>query len=191
MRSRFVIAASFGVVLTCCGLTIEGLGTTPSLDGGDVQAPDATTPIETDGKSPPVESGTPEGDATTPHVDATVPPPDAGKDTGAVTMFDCPGGQPVTDCSACAGNPLECTLCGGSGPRTFCTTGRICNTSQTVSNWCPCAGSDQPAKCPSPHQTCYDRNGDGICLTCGEQNETDGYMCKNGQTCDRNSYKCQ
>jgi hypothetical protein len=117
---------------------------------------------------------------------------DAGIDAGPVATFYCPltGGN-VADCSACSGYPLQCELCGGPSPRTFCTTGRICNSSQTLSYWCPCAGGNDSSQCPLAHQTCYSGLGTPICLTCGEQNATDGYSCKGGGTCSESSYLCK
>ncbi len=186
VRIRFcvaLLAAVVGGLAACAAIanldSVDAVDRGPTADasGGDGAMTQRT--IEADGSAT--------FDAAGPAIsEAGVAPEDASEDSGTVATFLCPTGGTVTDCSACAGNPLQCVLCGGSGPRKFCTTGRVCNASQTLSNWCPCSGTN-PAACPFARQTCYG----GICLTCGEQNSTNQYKCNNGMTCSANSYVCQ
>ncbi len=205
LRSPFLIVAA-SVALVCCGLSTVGTGgdDTFSLDASGDDAKntpgnvDADGSLALDGAGADAISDTGADAISDAGADA-ISDADAGAlsdadgsfDAGPVGMFHCPTTDAsVTDCSACSGNPLECVLCGGPAPRTFCTSGRICNGSQTVSNWCPCAGGDAAA-CPFGRHACYAGINGGICLTCGEQNATDQYTCHDGKTCSAFNYVCQ
>lgn len=178
-RLRVASLVAAGGLAACA--VIAKLDAVDSIDGG---------PTADDGGDGRTQNPTTDGAATV--VDAGTD----GSDTGATPVDSGPGflcpptDTTVTDCSACAGYPLACQLCGGSGPRMVCTRGRVCNQSQIVSHWCPCSGTDAAA-CPFERQTCYPNINGGICLTCGEQNSTNGYACNNGKTCSATSYTCQ
>jgi hypothetical protein len=176
-RALLLLPASLVAVLAACGLSSTGTGENLVDDAGPL---DAALPVDSGAV---LDSG---GSGNT--VDAA-PVVDASP-----TGFHCPKtGQPVTDCSQCAGNPLHCYLCGAAGTHyDVCVPmGSACLSQYGAGmglDWCPCA-YPSAAACPLPEQECNSVKG-GRCVTCGE-NLTSGFQCKNGGTCSQNSAMCR
>jgi hypothetical protein len=117
---------------------------------------------------------------------------DAGDAANGGPLFRCGNGPAVTDCSQCAGAPVECALCYPSTGRAyFCVAiGDSCYAIHEDAGlqFCNCTSQDA-SDCPLSSQICYTGLTPAVCAGCGE-NLTDGLACKQGGTCKQATGAC-
>jgi hypothetical protein len=162
-RLRRMLASCAAMAAAACGLSEVGTGSSPDAGSFDASVREASADAGADA--------------------------DAGPDA----RFACPTTDAaVSDCASCPNRPIACADCptlGSGGPVFFCTSHNAACVSSAPKGYgyCKCPSGDAQA-CELPLAQCNPYMG-GVCVTCGE-NQTNGYACKQGGTCDQSQSTC-